>query len=217
MSFWAKSTSKATRKLSFTLLETLSQPVSLPPKTWSGKFKSDIAFKIHVGSILYLHAHSPNYSLPESKNPAIFILAKQVASDWAFLVWNFAVILGSNLVNVETSMRLSSRSRLTLLRSRAPVAVKMTVARKPSYSSLLSAAPSSSTTWRSLTRSARRTKRLRPRFKKILRNKKPTEIKRRPTPRWRKLVKVSEVPSQTDLNESRAETGWLSADLILTG
>ena len=183
MSFWAKSTSKATRKSSSTPLETLSQPVSLPPKTWSGKFKSDIAFKIHVGSTLCLHAHSPNYSLPESNDPATFMLARQVASDWAFLVWNFAVKLGSNLVNVETSMRPSSRSRLTPLRSRAPITTKMTVARKPSYSSLLSAAPSSSKTWRSSTKSARRTKRLRTRFKKILRNKKPTEIKRRPTPR----------------------------------
>lgn len=183
MSFWAKSTSKATRKLSSTLLETLSQPVSLPPKTWSGKFKSDIAIKIHVGSILCLQAHSPNYYLPKSNDSVIFILAKQVASDWAFLVWNFAVKLGSNLVNVETSMRPSSRSRLTPFRSRAPITTKMTVARRPSYSSLFSATPTSKTTWRSSTKSARRTKRLRPRFKKILRNKKPTEIKRRPTPR----------------------------------
>lgn len=51
-------------------------------------------------------------------------------------------------------------------------------ARKLNFLSLWREAPTFSRTWRSSTKSARKTKRLRTRFKRIPRNRRPTEIER---------------------------------------
>jgi len=86
-----------------------------------------------------------------------------------------------NLI-LETTTRLSCQSKPTPSQFQAQQVAKMTQARRPSYSSLWSAMLISKTTWKSSTRFARRMKKPQARSRRILEDKKPTEILEWSTP-----------------------------------